>query len=94
MIILFPLFLILIGIEITLAILKILLPIFTIAAVVLFICFAILLKVLTRKNFFTRYKYGWKRIASKLIKVCLIAEMIGNICCFCICIYLKIYLHF
>ncbi|SFU72359.1 hypothetical protein SAMN04487886_111910 [Clostridium sp. DSM 8431] len=93
MILLLPLILIFMGIGFALALLETLLPIFIIGAVVLFIGFAILLTVLSRKNFFTRYESGLKRIASKLIKVIIIAEMIGNVCCFCICIYLKIRLH-
>ena len=61
-----PLAFILLGIGITLALLKILLPIFIAGAVVLFIAFAILLTVLSRKNFFTSDDSGWKRTAIKL----------------------------
>ena len=88
-----PLAFILLGLGITFAFLQILLTIFVAGAIVLFIAFAILLTVLSRKNFFTRYDSGWKRTASKLVKISIIAEMIGNVCCFCICIYLKIHLH-
>lgn len=69
-----PLMFILFGIGITFALLQILLPIFIAGVIALFIAFAILLTVLSRKNFFTKYKSGWKRTASKLVKI----GIIGN----------------
>lgn len=68
---------------------KILITIFCIGAVILFIIFSIVLFVLMHKKFFNKYEEGWRKICSRILKYGLILELISNIICFAVCLYIK-----
>lgn len=69
--------------------LKLLTLICLIGAVILFSIFIITFYVLKYKKFFTKYNYGWKKVATNLLKYSLIIEMISNVICFLLCLCIK-----